>query len=64
MGLFGGSSDVSSASSQAVGGLGAFSPENYISLGNPIFNLKKPSQIVGFAVVCAVAWVGYKRIIK
>lgn len=61
MGLFGSSAKLSSASGAAgsYSGLGAFAPENNITIAKPFFELETPGQIAGALVIVAAglwAW--------
>lgn len=67
MGLFGGSKS-SSASSSASGlsqsGLGAFAPDNEISISKPIIDINSPLEVgalIGLCVIGVLAWRKFKR---
>lgn len=62
MGLFGSSSDQSSASAAAQSGIGTFAPVNKISISSPIFDFTDPVQLALLAVLGAIGFYVYRRV--
>jgi len=62
MGLFGSSAKVSSATSAATSGLGAFAPKNTITYSKPFFDVTNPASLVGLSIVLIVGWVAWRRL--
>lgn len=62
MGLFGSSAKVSSAQSGALSGLGAFAPDNNITISKPFFEVETPSQIAGALVILAAGLWAWRKL--
>ncbi len=62
MGLFGSSAKVSSATSAATSGLGAFAPKNTITYSKPFIDVTNPASLVGLSIVLIVGWVAWRRL--
>lgn len=61
MGLFGSSAKVSSASSGADSGLGAFAPKNTITYSKPFLDVTNPASLLGLSIVALVGWYAWRR---
>jgi len=63
MGLFGGSSKQSAASSSstAISGVGGFAPVNDLSISRKIINFNKPLEVLAFGAVIALGFYAWKR---
>jgi len=61
MGLFGGSSKQSAASSTAISGVGGFAPVNDLSISRKIINFNKPFVVLAFGAVIALGFYAWRR---
>lgn len=62
MGLFGSKAKISSAQSGSISGLGAFAPENNITISKPFFELETPGQIAGALVIVAAGLWAWRKL--